>query len=490
MLVRHMRFALLGGAVALAAAGGLGSATFANTVTTVNLTGAVTASGTAGITSGVSFAPKSVALGATTTMSMGTTQPANICRTTPLTPCAPGYPNSGAALTVTGLRAAGLSFLSNGDTSAGCKQTDADTVSCRYPFFNNHHKSDNFKFTVAPSATPGNYGLAVDLVVFDKNPPVFADVPAPATIEATSPAGATYTYTLPTATDAVDGDRPVTCTPISGSTMSLGQSKVTCSASDAHGYDGTASWTVDVVDTTGPTITGTPASHTLEATGPTGAPLNYTVPTASDLVDGTVPATCTTPSGSIVPLGKTVVSCNATDGRNNTTETTFTVTVADTTAPVITVPSSVQADATAPTGATVTYTTSASDLVDGGVTTLCSPTSGSTFAIGDTRVTCTATDAAGNEGSRTFTVHVNSAAEQAAALRAAVTGVGPGTSLADKVGTLQTQVAAGNAAAAHGILKALINEVQAQTGKKIDSNQAAGLVQRAQRIQGALGYAP
>ena len=36
----------------------------------------------------------------------------------------------------------------------------------------------------------------------------------------------------------------------------------------------------------------------------------------------------------------------------------------------------------------------------------CSPASGTTFALGTTTVTCSATDAAGNTGTNTFTVEV------------------------------------------------------------------------------------
>jgi HYR domain len=61
------------------------------------------------------------------------------------------------------------------------------------------------------------------------------------------------------------------------------------------------------------------------------------------------------------------------------------------------------------------------------------PPSGSTFPIGDTEVTCTASDASGNRAIVTFTIHVQGAAEQLDDLGSTVIGVGRGTSLADKV---------------------------------------------------------
>ena len=56
-----------------------------------------------------------------------------------------------------------------------------------------------------------------------------------------------------------------------------------------------------------------PVSRTVEANGPGGAIVNYATPTAVDLVDGPLLATCSKPSGSVFPLGTTVVTCSATD---------------------------------------------------------------------------------------------------------------------------------------------------------------------------------
>jgi len=53
-----------------------------------------------------------------------------------------------------------------------------------------------------------------------------------------------------------------------------------------------------------------------------------------------------------------------------------------------------------------TFSTSATDVVDGSLSVSCAPPSGSTFPLGTTTVRCTVTDAAGNIGSNTFTVTV------------------------------------------------------------------------------------
>jgi hypothetical protein len=68
----------------------------------------------------------------------------------------------------------------------------------------------------------------------------------------------------------------------------------------------------------------------------------------------------------------------------------------------------VTAEATSAAGAIVSYTSPAtSDAVDGPGVAACLPASGSPFALGDTTVTCTADDAAGNHAEpSSFVVHV------------------------------------------------------------------------------------
>jgi len=74
--------------------------------------------------------------------------------------------------------------------------------------------------------------------------------------------------------------------------------------------------------------------------------------------------------------------------------------------PVVTVPADITVNATGPNGAVVTYTASASDLVDGPLAPTCTPSSGSTFALGSTTVSCSVTDKAGNTASASFKVTV------------------------------------------------------------------------------------
>ena len=145
-----------------------------------------------------------------------------------------------------------------------------------------------------------------------------------------------------------------------------------------------------------------PATATVEATSATGASFTYTA-TASDLVDGSVAVSCTPASGATFPIGPTTVTCTAADTTGNTGAASFSVTVTDTTGPVVTVPASATVEATSATGAIFTYSATATDVVDGSVAVSCTPASGTTFPLGATTVSCTATDTRGNSGAASFT---------------------------------------------------------------------------------------
>jgi hypothetical protein len=259
--------------------------------------------------------------------------------------------------------------------------------------------------TVTATATDaaGNTATGSFMVtVADTTPPTLT-LPGNLTLEATSPAGAVATYAA-SARDIVSGDVAVTLSPASGSTFPPGATTVTATATDTAGNTATGSFTVTVADTTPPTLT-LPGNRTLEATSPAGAVATYTA-SAHDVVSGDVAVTLSPASGSTFPLGSTTVSASAKDAAGNTATGAFTITVVDTTPPVLTLPGNLTLEATGPAGAVAIYTASAHDLVSGDVPVVFSIPSGSVFPLGTTTVTTSAKDAAGNTASGAFTITV------------------------------------------------------------------------------------
>lgn len=182
--------------------------------------------------------------------------------------------------------------------------------------------------TVTCEATDlhGNKATGTFKVIVGKaEPPPTLNLPADITAEATSAAGAAVTY-------SVSSNGSVTCSPTSGATFPLGATTVQCTATGPGGTT-TGSFKVTVVDTTPPVIT-VPGTITAEATSAAGAVVTYTA-TALDKVDGSVGVTCAPPAGSTFPLGTTAVQCTASDARGNSSTSSFTVIVQDTTSPVI-----------------------------------------------------------------------------------------------------------------------------------------------------------
>jgi large repetitive protein len=101
------------------------------------------------------------------------------------------------------------------------------------------------------------------------------------------------------------------------------------------------------------------------------------------------------------------VTCTASDTKNNSATTSFTITVRDTTAPQLTCPAPLTVRATEAGGVTANFTgASATDLVSSSLVVRYSPASGAMLPVGDTEVEASATDEAGNTGRCTFTVTV------------------------------------------------------------------------------------
>jgi hypothetical protein len=178
--------------------------------------------------------------------------------------------------------------------------------------------------TIPPAVTGLDISLAPTTPCADIIPPTIV-APAPVTAEATGPL-TVVSIGIATGTDEEPDAITITNnTPVAG--FPLGATTVTWTATDSHGNSATATQTITIIDTTPPTITGTPSDVAVHAKTKTGVVVTYTNPTATDLVDGSVPVKCTPPSGSTFPIGTTTVTCTATDKSGNTASTTFHVIV-------------------------------------------------------------------------------------------------------------------------------------------------------------------
>ena len=152
--------------------------------------------------------------------------------------------------------------------------------------------------------------------------------------KATSKFGAVVEYATPNATDLVDTDVEVVCSPPSGEVFPLGTTTVNCTATDDSGnteFDPTlqsqCSFTVLVVDDTAPGANcpedapGIPKTYRKVATSSDeGAFVNFTLPddTFTDDVDANITVICSPPTGSFFKLGNTSVTCIALDDAGNT----------------------------------------------------------------------------------------------------------------------------------------------------------------------------
>jgi hypothetical protein len=241
------------------------------------------------------------------------------------------------------------------------------------------------------------------VTVRDDTPPTLR-LPGDLTVEATSAKGAVVRYPA-SATDLVDGPVPVRCTPASATTFPLAATKVSCSSVDKAGNRATGSFRITVQDRTPPELT-LPKDMVLEAASANGVEVTSYDASATDLVDGPVRVDCQPDPPHTFPLGATTVTCEATDSAGNRATGSFVVGVQDQTPPTPELPEGITVEASSARGAQVTYSASATDLVDGAVPVTCRPPSGDTFPVDTTTVHCSAVDSADNEASGTFKVTV------------------------------------------------------------------------------------
>ena len=164
-----------------------------------------------------------------------------------------------------------------------------------------------------------------------------------------------------------------------------------------------------------PPIASAGPDQTVEASGPAGALVTLngsaTDPDADTLSyswsEGNTSLGADRTISLTLSLGQHTLTLLVSDGKGGTSVDTLVINVVDMTPPVVTPPPDIQTLATGAGGAVVNYGgQTAYDAVDGTLIPTCSPASGSTFSPGTTHVTCTATDAHGNQGTGSFSVTV------------------------------------------------------------------------------------
>ncbi len=198
-----------------------------------------------------------------------------------------------------------------------------------------------------------------------------------------------------------------------GDVFPIGATTVTYTVSDIHGNVQTASFDVVVTDSELPVIAGLPQNIVVGIDADSdGAIVTWNEPTATDNCVGyNLEQTEGLESGSLFPVGITVVVYTATDASGNNATASFTVKVNDAQAPeIVGLPDFIEMNNDPDAcGAIVSWDEPATSHIYEVVSLeqTAGPVSGSLFPIGTTTVTYTAADIYGNIASASFTVTVN-----------------------------------------------------------------------------------
>ena len=272
------------------------------------------------------------------------------------------------------------------------------------------------------NATAGVDNAGLDIGAFeltDTSPPVVTS-PGNLNIEGNATGGATQESVfnaISTVLSVTDDLNPSpTITSDAPAFVPIGQTiDVTITVNDGFN-EATITTSVTVEDTTAPTIMA-PSTLTIDSDGTAGASSSgvgfadvIAMLMVSDIVDDDLVITNDAPT--VLPFGDTIVTFTATDDSGNSANALTTVTVIDATAPTITAPAdvSVEGDTAGgadPSGAALAAFLAGavgSDVVDDTVTI--TDDAPALFPVGETIVTFTATDDAGNTATADATVTV------------------------------------------------------------------------------------
>jgi hypothetical protein len=264
---------------------------------------------------------------------------------------------------------------------------------------------------VATDAAGNTTVCSFTVTVLDQEDPVI-NCPPDITVNASSgQCFAQVFYTGVTATDNCQANVALVSGVGNGGFFPVGVTTETYEAVDPSGNTVSCSFTVTVLDVEDPTIT-CPADITVSNDpGQCGALVVYTHPTGADNCSGAVTnLTSGLGSGAFFPVGTTTETYTVTDAAGNTATCSFTVTVEDNEAPVLTCPADITVTAGAGLCDAVVFYPGvvANDNCPGPVVVslVAGINSGGTFPIGTTTVTYEGVDGPGNVGTCSFTVTV------------------------------------------------------------------------------------
>ncbi|HWX21348.1 MAG TPA: HYR domain-containing protein [Candidatus Binatia bacterium] len=282
-----------------------------------------------------------------------------------------------------------------------------------------------YKIDVTVTDLSGNSATStVTLKVVDTTPPVIVSAPGPLTVQVDANCQGTVPDVL-AAVVATDNCTPasqlvMTQKPAAGTTLRIGSHTISFTVTDAAGNKSTGSVAFNVVDITPPAIVSAPGPITLSADANGQAAVPNVLPNivAQDnctpgnrLVKTQSPA-----AGTLLPPGQYTISVMVSDASGNSSATAVSLTIADTTAPVIHSLTANPNVLSPPSGSMVPVTISASvsDNCDPApVTKIISVSSSAPTAPGDIQITGNLTlSLAANKGpggtARVYTVTVQS----------------------------------------------------------------------------------
>ncbi|XP_070573659.1 hyalin-like [Ptychodera flava] len=207
-------------------------------------------------------------------------------------------------------------------------------------------------------------------------------------------------YTIDT--NANSADTTVTCNFPSGSSFAVGSHTIECTAVDSFGN--TATCTFNVIIYALPEITCPFDMELVDVNEDGNEVVTYELPTPNN-GSAAATVTCDIPSESPLSVGEHTITCTITDAFNNSAECNFTVTVYA--PPDISCPEDMEFVADSADGqVSVIYTTPSPNANTADASVTCDKPSGTPLGVGTHIITCTITDAFGNEDTCNFTVTI------------------------------------------------------------------------------------